>query len=64
MVVGEDIMVSQIMEYLGKTLMGHFFGQRIPTDHLNDWVKKMWSLIIGYGPSFNLLTKGWTSFTF
>ncbi|KAH9290043.1 hypothetical protein KI387_034160, partial [Taxus chinensis] len=64
LVVGEDIHVDHISQLLGKTLTGKIFGRQIASTTLNDWLQRNYHLLIGYGPFYHILTRGWISFSF
>jgi hypothetical protein len=64
LVVGEDIRVDQILDLVGKTLVGNFLGRWVGMDQIQRWVNEVWFLVLGYGPNFHLLSRGWLGFIF
>jgi hypothetical protein len=64
MVVGKDLKVDQILEFAGKALIGKSMGKQISKESLNAWMQNVCVPLIGYGPSFHILTRGWIRFSF
>eukprot|EP01018_Ginkgo_biloba_P002298 Gb_28324 [translate_table: standard] len=68
LVVREDIRFDQIGLLEGKTLVGKFLGRWVSLstlrDWMRDWIKMEWAPLLGYGPIFHLLAKGWIGLIF
>jgi len=64
LVVGEDFQVSWIVDLEGKAIVGKFCGQCLTMSLISVWMESAWGLIIGYVPTFHLLSWGWICIVF
>jgi hypothetical protein len=64
LVVGEDIVVNQILDLSGCTLVGKFVNERIGMDYLLIWIEENGDPILGYTIAIRLLARGWICFNF
>ena len=62
LIVGEDIAISKVLDYLENVLMGHFCGQIASSEAIYTWIDEQWRPLLGYSPSFNHLSRGWLLF--
>jgi hypothetical protein len=44
LVVGEDVKLEQIVEYIGKTVTSKFYEKKIFEITLNGWLQRVWCL--------------------
>ena len=62
--VGEDIVLNQVLDLSGHTLVGKILGRRVGMDCLLSLMERHWGTALGYTPKVHLLAKGWLRFIF
>lgn len=56
------LLMEQVLEYASKALLGSFFSIRIVEDSLRKWVNVSWEPVMGYCPTFYILSQGGLGF--
>jgi len=64
MVVEDDLGVGNISRLIDKTILGRFCGKLFSPPSLKDWLESNWKLVLGYIPTFCILSRGWLCFEF
>jgi hypothetical protein len=62
MVVGKDILVTEVLQYAGKTLVGRFTDKSPGDQALHAWMEEHWLSLLGYISSAHTLVQGWIAF--
>jgi hypothetical protein len=64
LVLGEDILMDQVLEMDSKSLTGWFYKRQIVVKKLEQWIARVWRPPLGYSERFHILFKGWLGFIF
>ena len=59
LIVGKDITLEQIPDFLAQALVGRFCGKIVTKASLQQWIALNWSNLLGYEPTFYSLPRGW-----
>ena len=62
LIVGKDIMLSEVPEYLSLALVGRFYGKIVDEDALQRWMEENWNPHLWQLPMFHIMSRGWILF--
>jgi hypothetical protein len=51
--------VAQIIELDEFAVVGKFYGRRVSIVVMGTWLEETWKPVIGYTPTYHLLSMGW-----
>jgi len=63
-VVGEDIVLNQVLDISGHTLVGKFLCRRVGMDCLLSWMERHRGTDLGYTSKVHILAIEWLRFIF
>jgi hypothetical protein len=55
MVFGADVDIDEILDLLGREVVGRFYGKIVSTTSLHKWMDANWSSLLGYQPEYHTL---------
>jgi hypothetical protein len=62
--LGEDIMMDQVVGMTNKTLTRSFYGRYLSKKNLSLYIESIWNPLLGYSLGFHTLVKDWLAFHF
>ena len=62
LIVGKDISLSEVLEYLSLALVGRFCSKTVNETALQRWMQENWSPHLRQLPVFHILSRGWIFF--
>ena len=60
--VGSDLTIEEIRNFLVLDLVGHFSGKTVCPASLCSWILDNWEVKLGYSQVFHVLSLGWICF--
>jgi hypothetical protein len=57
LVLSEEVKLHEVVTMVELAMVRWFYGQRIGCRSLRVWVHDQWEHVLGYSPSFSILTK-------
>jgi hypothetical protein len=59
MVLGDDVLIGDIPNMVGRMVIGRFYGKSVTPTALKLWLVDHWQSLLGYFPIYYKLARGW-----